>query len=270
MANKTAIDYADYTVNPLRVRGGKVWKHGYHCTKCSPGCENCYAERLNIWRGTGLPFRQRDDVDWYVDLSVFDALPKKPLTVFVQNMSDLFHESAPDAMIDDVFQRVFADTHGHRFLFLTKRARRMHEYFQQYEDWGGGSDIDKDIYLGLTVCNQKEANEKIPTFLQMPGKKWLSIEPMLEGIDIGYYLHDCPEQYSDGEWTQTCERPDWIVVGCESGPKRRECKLEWIADIVRQCDSARVPVFVKQVEINGRVSHNPAEWTEALRRRRKE
>jgi protein gp37 len=119
-----------------------------------------------------------------------------------------------------------------------------------------------NIYNGLTICNQAETDEKIPQLLKVPGKRWLSIEPMLSAIRPD--LKDI----------------DFVVVGCETGPKRRPCKLEWVQSLVDQCKAAGVLCYVKQIPVLrmvkgskgtrwiDSVSHNPEEWPESLRVRK--
>jgi len=242
MMGKTKIEWCDYSINPLRVKGGKVWKHGYHCEKSSPGCVRCYAEALNMRYGTGLPYTKRD-VDFYLDLSVFDTLPKRmPKRVFVQDMSDLFLPGVPPDMVWGVINKCLSKPQ-HTFLFLTKHPKVMYRY--RYDN------PLNNFHLGVTVCNQKEADEKIPILLQIPAaKRFVSIEPMLGHITIPLSVHEMLDQ---------------VYIGCESGPKRRPCELSWMIHMVNQSKEAGAPCFVKQVSINGRVSHNPDEWPASLR-----
>jgi len=260
MMGKTKIEWCDYSINPLRVRGGKVWKHGYHCEKSSPGCVRCYAEALNMRYGTGLPYTKRD-VDFYLDLSVFDTLPKKkPARVFVQDMSDLFLPGVPFEMIGQIYDKVvqLSMSRGHTFLWLTKHINRMLHFYkwQSNDSW-----YEQHIHLGVTVCNQKEADEKIPILLQIPAaKRFVSFEPLLGPIDLFDSMFAAEIMADTEDWPI-----DWGVIGCESGPKRRPCKIEWMETIVKQLRMNRIPCFVKQVNINGRVSHNPDEWPASLR-----
>ncbi len=93
-------------------------------------------------------------------------------------------------------------------------------------------------------------------------KRFVSLEPMLEAIRLEKWWIDI-EPYTDLSGMRP--RLDWVIVGCESGQGRRECKIEWIQSIVEQCREAGVKCFVKQVSIGGKVSHDPAEWPESLR-----
>lgn len=135
-----------------------------------------------------------------------------------------------------------------------------------------------NLWLGVTAENQEMADKRIPILLQIPAVvRFVSIEPCLEEILIS--AHYLPQLkyllsggkpiygnnvvvYEDGKFKQGI---DWVIVGCESGQNRRECKIEWVRSIVEQCKAANVPVFVKQLSINGKVSRDMAEWPEDLR-----
>ena len=105
----------------------------------------------------------------------------------------------------------------------------------------------KNIWLGVSIENQQTADERIPLLLQTPAAvRWLSIEPLLDTINLD------PVQMMDNR-NRGRAVIDWVVVGCESGAKKRECKIEWIESIVEQCKQADIPVFVKQIQINSNV-----------------
>jgi protein gp37 len=236
--------------NPIKVKN----VGGYHCTHISNGCDNCWAEAVNLRFGNGIPYDGRP-VEFTIDEKIL-AKPlhwKKPRTIFVCDMCDLFHEDINLELI----QRVHLETieSQHRFLILTKRPERMAEYFNSFYK-ACHPKITETLYLGLTVCNQQEADEKIPILLSIPAAhRWISVEPCLEAIDLWRYA--IGYDYRCGI--------NWVVVGSESGPHRRPAKLEWIQSIVDQCREAGVPCYVKQVEINGRLSKDPADWPPSLR-----
>lgn len=271
---ETKIEYVTHTVNPIRVKGGKVWKHGYHCTKISPGCAHCYAEGLNIMRGTGLPYDNRK-VEFYLDLSVFDTLPKtKSCMVFVQSMGDLFHEDVPTDYIEKVMLTIY-DCPDHTFLILTKRPERLQETRVRNYFLNCFMNRTGNIWLGVTAENQEQADKRIPILLEVKAlapdtiTAFVSIEPMLGGADIEKYLMSCVgcgNQGSDfyplnkiGEGNRLCqdacikhgEGPslDWIILGAESGPKRRYCDTDDMLATVRQCHVSNIPVFVKQIHL---------------------
>jgi len=132
-------------------------------------------------------------------------------------------------------------------------------------------------WLGITAENQRRADERIPVLLQIPAAvRWVSLEPLLGPVKVDF-LYLRPESssfYLDGKINYAHHSLygvrsglNWVVIGCETGPKRRPCRLEWVRDIIEQCDAAGVPVFVKQIEVNGKVSHDPKDWPEWAKRR---
>jgi len=264
MAAKSEIEWTEYTANPFKVKGGRVWPHGYHCTKVSPGCAHCYAEKLNIMRGTGQPFDDRK-VEFYLDLSVFDNLPKnKSVKVFVQSMGDIFHEDIPDDLRAMVFDRIFELAGRHTLLILTKRPQNIVPFIQRnYEDWDSSEDMFKYIPFGVTV-ESPEYLWRIEELLKIPAAvRFVSLEPMLGGIDIDNYFppHDWSRFKNKGDgFSYPYTGLQWVIIGAESGPKRREYKLEWVRDVVGQCRAADVPIFVKQLHINGKLSKNMDDW----------
>jgi protein gp37 len=190
---------------------------------------------------------------------------KKPRQIFVSSMGDLFHESVPFGFVEEVWRRFTIKRHS--FLVLTKRPQRMLDF---YRYWRDGPDFEfwaDNLWLGVTAENQNRAGERIPILLNIPAAvRFVSVEPMLEPVDIERWL---PISQSYRRWREhRGDRDrwiDWFIIGCESGPNRRPMKLEWVVDLVRQCKATGVPVFVKQIEVNGRVSHDPQEWPEELR-----
>ncbi len=264
--NKSGIEWTEYTWNPI-----------VGCTKCSPGCDNCYAERMAC--RLNQIFAANDDVDnwsayssvlkfdysedeagkpigWNNDVCLMHSRLNKPLRwkkprrIFVCSMSDLFHESVPEEFIDKVFQTTL-QCHQHTFQILTKRIKRAAKYQPCKLGW------PKHIHLGVSVSTQAEADEKIPILLKIPAAvRFVSIEPMLEEIDLtGFkpWYGTFADNQKDGGIR-------WIIVGCESGPKRRPCKKEWIGSIVARCRAAEVPVFVKQVSVDGKIYKMPPQY----------
>jgi len=245
----TKIEYADETLNPFAG-----------CSPCSPGCENCYAAKAAsgrflkdkpLYKGLAKGGKWTGEVRTCFDIGRPDILEKplhwkKPRRIFWGNMGDMFHPKVPFGFIDKMFS-VMLTVDWHKHLILTKRPERMLEFRQRANDWGNEYDL-LQVYHGVTICNRQERKNAEYLKLTPAAHKWWSIEPLLE--NLGYL---------------DLEGVDWVVLGCESGPNRRPCKLEWMIDIVRQCKSAGVSVFVKQVNINGRVSHDMSEWPEELR-----
>jgi protein gp37 len=180
----------------------------------------------------------------------------KPRKVFVNSMSDLFHEDVPDAFIDRVFA-VMALAPQHTFQILTKRAERMREYMSGRRTRRGDRAVRPherrapriakgsyswplpNVWLGVSVENQHFADERIPLLLQTPAAvRFISAEPLLGPVDLAHWLDDIPSG---------SRRLDWVIVGGESGPGARPFDLAWARSIVQQCQAAGVPVFVKQL-----------------------
>lgn len=182
---------------------------------------------------------------------------RKPTVYSIWN--DLYHESVPFEFIKEVhFQIGIMDLlqYGHTFLVLTKRPQRILEqtfWEDGYTLPDGSHDYDsgtepmhkllarpKNLWSGLTVCNQAEADEKIPIFLQVPGKRFLSIEPMLGPIDLQY------SAFNGADSIQSLEGIHAVILGGETGPGARPMHPDWVRSIRDQCAAAGVPFFFKQ------------------------
>lgn len=255
---KTTINYCDETWN---VTGG--------CSHCSPGCDNCWSEQLTATRFKGKPRYDglTKDGRWTGKVKLFEDRLEQPLhwkeprVIFVNSQSDLFHEQVEPGWTCHVFD-IIEQCPQHTFLLLTKRPRLMRKHLYGKWNQGGGatwqymseSTTFPNLYLGLTICNQKEADEKIPVFLQIPGKKWLSIEPCLEDIDIRKAQCsigglNCKESNCDGctaAYKGNYIGFDQVVLGGESGPKARPMEIEWARSLRDQCATANVSFFFKQ------------------------
>ncbi len=217
MSDKSQIEWTDATWNP--VRG---------CTKISPGCKHCYAETFaERFRGVpGHPFEFGFDIR-LVPHKLEEPLKwRAPRMVFVNSMSDLFHQAVPDEYILKV-ARVMRDAHWHTFQVLTKRADRLHRRL-------GGvlapfAELP-NIWWGVSVENRKHGVPRIALLQDAPAVvRFLSIEPLLEDlgrIDLGGI--------------------DWVIVGGESGAGARPMEREWVVSLRDQCRAARVPFFFKQ------------------------
>lgn len=240
----TKIQWCDETINPIqdKIKGNSG--RGYHCTKIGAGCLNCYAEATNKVRGNGLPFDNRKAEFEIVQSMLEKPLKwKKPRRIFVQSMGDLFHKDIPAWMQDDVFEVMLA-AQQHTFILLTKRIERT--YLWADSTYARSDDLLKNcpnLCLGVSISTQEDADTLIPILLQIPAAVlWVSGEPLLENI----VLKD--------EWL---EKLGWFVAGCESGPKRRKTKITHIQRLAQQCESAGVPCFIKQAEINGKIVSMP-------------
>ncbi len=212
MADHTGIEWTDATWNP--VTG---------CTKVSPGCKNCYAERLAIrLRAMGS---QRYENGFRVTLQPDQIeLPlrwRRARRIFVNSMSDLFHEDVPVAYIRKVFQ-VMAQADWHVFQILTKRSQRLAKISSTLP-W------PTNVWQGVSVESTRYLS-RIGDLTQVPAAvRFISIEPLLGPIP------DLPLQGIQ-----------WVIVGGESGPGRRPMSPEWVRMIRDQCVRARVPFFFKQ------------------------
>lgn len=200
-----------------------TWNPVTGCTKISPGCENCYAERMalrlkamgqqNYKNGFNLALHEHSleiPLKW-----------KRPQVIFVNSMSDLFHEEVPLEFIKKVFDTM-RKAYWHTFQILTKRSHRLLELTQSLE-WA------PNIWMGVSVENN-DYTFRIDHLRQTDARvKFLSLEPLL-GVIPNLNLQNI----------------DWAIVGGESGPGSRLMKEEWVIDICKQCNMAMVPFFFKQ------------------------
>lgn len=213
----------------------KPWNPIVGCRKCSPACENCYAAAM---------MRRFGAADFSPHATTKLNPPRKGV-VFCGNMTDLFGEWVPLKAIFRMLSGMWhhPDPHGGpvplpaTYLWLTKRVDRMCEALSNYT-------MCPNAYFGFTAENQVWYDRRAPDEVHAPPSHvnlWLSAEPLLGPIDL--------RLSPDGRIV--FDRLKWLVVGCESGPNRRPCKIEWVESIVEQCRSAGVPVFVKQLDIGG-------------------
>jgi protein gp37 len=292
MGSKTSIEWtrgddgsAGSSWNPIRAGDlGPVGTGpgvGFHCEIVSPGCERCYAAAINKRLGTRRPYlaRERTNVSIYLDEKTLTQPLrwKKPRKVFVGSMTDLFGDWVTDEMLDLIFA-VMALCAQHTFQCLTKRPERMRDYLvsdrraQIYDtaeriseeryghrSIGTGEWPLPNCWMGTSVEDQRRADERIPLLLQTPAAlRWISAEPLLGETRISHYLTDRGD--SDATWIPPL---DWVVIGGESGPGARPFNVEWASSVVRQCEAAGVPVFVKQIgarAISGHPGSPPLPW----------
>jgi len=251
----TSIEWCDVTWNP--VRG---------CTRVSPGCFNCYAEKTaNRFGGPGKPYeglvkKVNGHPQWTGNITVSDKALKEPLTwkgskkVFVNSMSDLFHPNVPADFIEEIWKVIKATPH-HTYQILTKRPERIKNNLPL--DWGSGY---PNVWLGVSVENQEYADKRIPLLLQIPAKvRFLSCEPLLGWVNIrnewfGRYTPPGPFSFG-GRYDEMYLH--WVIAGGESGSKdkARPAQLLWFRTLREECQSAGVPFFFKQMggssKING-------------------
>jgi len=212
MAEHSAIEWTDATWNP--VTG---------CTKVSPGCKNCYAERLalRLQAMGNRRYRNGFRVTLQPDQLSLPLRWHQPRMVFVNSMSDLFHEAIPDKYIKSVFD-VMVAADRHVFQILTKRAERLGGLAPRLP-W------PRNVWQGVSI-ESAEYTTRIAHLLQVPAAvRFLSVEPLLGPID------QLPLQGIA-----------WVIVGGESGPRHRPIRLEWVRSIRDQCLASDVPFFFKQ------------------------
>ena len=225
MSNRSKIEWTDATWNP--VTG---------CTKVSPACTNCYAERFaERFRGVpGHPYEQGFALKLWPNRLKLPLMWKQPKMVFVNSMSDLFHEDIPDDFIGQVFE-VMIDANHHIFQILTKRSERMVAWVQS--NFSSDSNGNRNptwpshIWLGVSVENENYTS-RIKHLQSTPALvRYLSIEPLLGSLYLNANLLDGIQ---------------WVIVGGESGPRARFIKPEWVYNIRNKCEAYNVPFFFKQ------------------------
>jgi protein gp37 len=232
----TKIEWTDETWNP--VTG---------CTKVSTECKHCYAERLwpkvegaRVKRegGAPRPFTYVSVVPDRLDAPLHWKTPRR---VFVNSMSDLFHEHVPVNFIFEVLRRVqFCGQHT--FQVLTKRPAPMLEAMSQFYRLNK-CEVLPNLWLGVSVGNQAAADERIPLLLQTPAAvRWISAEPLLGPVNVFDFL-----TVRGGRASHRADSGlDWVVAGGESGPNARPMHPDWARSLRDQCASAAVPFFFKQ------------------------
>jgi protein gp37 len=330
---------------------GATWNPTRGCSRVSPGCEGCYAERLaGRFAGPGMPFeglvrRTAQGARWTGAVRLLPdqlSLPlrwRRPRTIFVDSVSDLFHEKVPDAFIAAVFG-IAAAAPWHRFILLTKRSERLPRWFAwldaQRGAWSGpGSETMEcdwrvhavahaafeatgydgeigplpeawplpNVWLGVSVEDQRAADERIPALLATPAAvRFLSCEPLLGAVDLSKWFgglgspvrRDNPGPTDEprtvrggharsepsGSVTGTVAEPQldpagaaasrtrpsisWVIVGGESGPGARPMHPAWARALREQCVAARVPFFFKQWGEWAPEMQGAADWPDPL------
>jgi len=212
MATKSSIEWTESTWNPLTG-----------CTKVSPGCKHCYAERMaKRLHAMGQPnYANGFKLTLHPQALEIPLSWKKPQVIFVNSMSDLFHKDVPIEFIQQVFD-VMRRADWHTFQVLTKRAERLQEIDAQIE-WPA------NVWMGVSVENQ-DYTFRIDHLRQTHAKtKFLSLEPLLGPLS-----------------RLNLKGINWVIVGGESGPGARPMAEEWVIDIRDQCHAKCVPFFFKQ------------------------
>jgi protein gp37 len=217
VANKTKIEWTDTTWNP--VRG---------CTKISPGCKHCYAEAFaERFRGvSGHPYEKGFDLRILPEKLTEPFQWSSPSMVFVNSMSDLFHEGVPDVFILQV-ATVMVTANWHTYQILTKRSERLRHMLNTSLRFAASS---QHIWWGVSVEDVKHGVPRISDLRESAAKvRFLSIEPLLE--DLGKL---------------NLVGMNWVIVGGESGHGARPMERAWVENVLRQCRQTKVPFFFKQ------------------------
>jgi protein gp37 len=270
VSTKTAIQWTDATWNPF-----------VGCSRVSAGCKNCYAFQVHdmrhkAWKsGKKLPIQYAQP---FTTLQFFTARFTEPLRwkaprrIFVNSMSDLFHESVPFEFIEKIWSTM-AICPQHTFQILTKRPRRMLDFFEWMkegmraaglDEWWKGAYALPNVHLGVSVEDQRAADERIPLLLQVPAAaRFLSCEPLLGLVDLRKFLITSRFKENYDALVRQCGGEDripenlrwngvlppalhWVIAGGESGPSARPMHPDWARSLRDQCQAAGVPFFFKQ------------------------
>lgn len=257
MGDKSNIEWTEASWNPI-----------VGCSKVSEGCRNCYAIRAanrmngNVEAYRGLTVMKNGRPEWtgaarFIEERLLQPLKwQRPRMIFVNSMSDLFHEAVDTHAIAKIFA-VMTTAKRHTFQVLTKRPDRMQQFLQSdytisqiqyYIDFYLENSAHlrsiwplKNVWLGVSVENQKTVDERIPLLLQTPAAvHWISAEPLLSQINIEPYLGIEDEDGHDFPGL------NWVVAGGESGPNARPSHPDWFRRLRDDCVSYNVPFFFKQ------------------------
>ena len=301
MAEESAIAWTKSTFNP--------W---IGCTKVGPGCDHCYAEALDgryKWGGAAhwgpgvarmrtKPGNWAKPLRWNKDAPASEFAGRKGFwPVFCASLADVFDNEVPLQWRADLFALIRA-TPNLEWLLVTKRIGNAASMLAQLGHFGGPPalyQIPGNVRILITVVNQEEADRDVPKLLAMPCKNGISYEPALGSVDWTPWLFRpmTPAEEADYARQHNITRPfighmpsprlDWIIVGGESsqaGHPAREFRLSWVERTIKQCRTAGVPVFVKQMgsnlcidrqpyfrftDMKDRAGADPDEWPEEFR-----
>jgi protein gp37 len=224
----TKIEWCDETINPI-----------IGCTKISEGCQECYAEKMaNRLAKIGHSRARYSQVitngKWNGNVDFDEKVfykPKKwksPKKIFITSMGDLFHDAVFDSWLVDILFIIAANPQ-HTFIMLTKRPQRMNALFTNC-GINPFFELLPNLWLGVTVENQKQAEIRIPILLNIPAViHFISCEPLLSNLNLNNWL----------------SKIDWVIAGGENGPKAKLCHPDWIRSLRDQCKLNEVPFFFK-------------------------
>ena len=225
------------------------------CTPVSEACDNCWLAGMSHrfqheWKD-GTPVTENGK--FYGQIAIREDRLDIPLKTRKPQVfavwSDLFHEKVPDTFIEKAYE-VMLDAEKHTYLILTKRPERLYQFYDAHRDAVQFFNGIGKIWHGTTVENQEQADKRIPELLKVPGKKFLSVEPMLGEIDIRKYLYPPECQRCCGGECADCgheRRPiSQVICGGETGHNARPCHPDWVRRLRDQCAEASVPFFFKK------------------------
>lgn len=257
MPGPTSIEWATRTWNPTTG-----------CDKVSPGCAHCYADTFaERWRGIpGHPYEQGFDLRLWPGRLDVPLRWRKPQRIFVNSMSDLFHEDVPFAFIDRVLDTIW-QAEQHVFMVLTKRPEIAADYFASYPGIAGSlCELPPNLWLGTSIENRRFVG-RADHLRQVPAAvRFISAEPLL-----GPLLGPWTGHYTGPDLNLT--GIDWLIVGGESGGHARPLRVEWIDALAHAADAAGVALFVKQLgarwaraqRASDAKGGEPADWPAHLR-----
>ncbi len=218
LSNGSSIEWTESTWNPSTG-----------CTKISEGCKNCYAERLSqrLYRMRVKKYKNKFRFTQHKDEVDLPKQWKKPRRIFVNSMSDLFHEKSDFTFVGRCFKTMI-ETDRHVYQILTKRPEKMHEYSKVHEKFFG-KPIPEHIWLGTSVENRRNIH-RIDSLRKINCQiRFISFEPLLASVG-----------------KVNLSGIHWAIIGGESGPNYRPVKEEWIQEIISQCEDQGVKIFFKQ------------------------
>ncbi|TCS37453.1 protein gp37 [Paucimonas lemoignei] len=261
MSENSKIEWTDATFNP--------W---IGCTKVSPGCDHCYAEvstparTMSVRWGPNATRHRTSASNWALPMKwnreadEFQAKHGRRRRVFCASLADVFDNAVPTEWRRELFDLIEL-TPRLDWLLLTKRIGNVYRMVSEARchDWLMGQ---RNVWLGISVVNQEEADRDIPKLLAVPARvRWLSMEPLLTTVDLTPHIAQVcdagstPHPAGGGTTCMRCDGSrlsggcpgiDWLVAGGESGPKARPMHPDWVRSLRDQCAAAGVPFFFKQ------------------------
>lgn len=260
MADKTGIEWTRSDDGTP----GATWNPTTGCDRVSPGCDNCYALRqARRLKSVGSVKYQRDGdprtsgpgfgLTVHPDTLDQPLRWRRPRRIFVDSMSDLFHDQVPDTFLLQVFS-VMQRAPQHTFQVLTKRhgrTRSVMPWLERKLTEDGQAWPLPNVWLGTSVEDQKRADLRIPALMQTPATvRFISAEPLLGPVTLTHLHTHCPtHDFSGGFCVGPCpdrRRPDWVIVGGESGKGARPMHPEWARSLRDQCTKANIAYLFKQ------------------------